>query len=323
MNALIAVWLASSAAGVLAQPADIGPAPGTLVEVDGGKLHLHCTGAGAPTVIIEAGASAFAIDFALVQPDIARTNRVCAYDRFGHGWSDGRDAGSPERVVATLHTLLQTAGEHAPFVLVGASRGGLYVRLYQARYPDQVAALVLIDPAHEDRLFTFFQGQAVAIAELSAEQFRSTIPPGAVKIPSRSPQTGTPFDRLPPDLYKLRLALDARLIASMPPSVSYEARVESAEAERAMLAELRERSRSAAPALGDRPLIVLTRGVDSSQELRELHASMARLSTSFRHTVVAGAGHEIHLFAPAAVSAAIQDAVTAVKNRTRPRPQID
>src|SRR5438067_7809623 len=64
------------------------PPPGRLVDVGGRKLHLLCSGAGSPTVILEAGASAFAIDWALVQPEIARTNRVCSYDRAGHGWSD-------------------------------------------------------------------------------------------------------------------------------------------------------------------------------------------------------------------------------------------
>jgi hypothetical protein len=54
-------------------------------------------------------------------------------------------------------------------------------------------------------------------------------------------------------------------------------------------------------ALGDRPLVVLTRGVDSSQELRDVHAGLARLSTNSRHTVVAGSGHEVHLFQPGVV----------------------
>jgi len=56
-----------------------------LIDVGDRKLHVHCTGSGSPTVVLEAGASSFAIDFALVQAEIAETNRVCSYDRAGNG----------------------------------------------------------------------------------------------------------------------------------------------------------------------------------------------------------------------------------------------
>jgi pimeloyl-ACP methyl ester carboxylesterase len=89
---------------VLAQQVDIGPAPGRLIDVGGRKLHFRCTGSGSPAVILEAGASAFAIDWSLVEPEIARTNRVCSYDRAGSGWSDPRvDVETPARVVLDLH----------------------------------------------------------------------------------------------------------------------------------------------------------------------------------------------------------------------------
>jgi pimeloyl-ACP methyl ester carboxylesterase len=201
--------------------------------------------------------------------------------------------------------------------MVGASLGGIFVRLYEARHSDEVVGLVLIDPASEERLFTYYQGQGVAIASLTEEQYRSTIPPGPVRIPRRSPQTGAPFDRLPRELYETRVELDRRLIASIPASISYETRVQSAETERARLATLRERTLANAHPLGDRPVVVLTRGVDASKEMIEVHAGVARLSTNSRHSVIAGAGHEIHLFEPGAVVLAVQDVVTAVKKKTR------
>ena len=297
------------------QTADIGEPPGARVDVGGRRLHVHCTGAGAPAVILEAGASAFAIDWSLVQPEIARTNRVCSYDRAGHGWSDPRkDAATPERVVADLHAALQAAGEKPPYVLVGASMGGLYVRLYQARFPGEVAGLVLVDPAHEDRLFTSFQGKAMAIAELTADQLRATIRPGPMRIPRRQPQTGVPFDKLPRELYERRVALEARLIASIPESLSSDVVLESAEGERATLAELRAARLAQEHPLGDRPVVVLSRGVDSSPEMRDVHATAARSSRNSRHTVVAGAGHELHLFEPAAVVQAIRDVVDSVRS---------
>jgi pimeloyl-ACP methyl ester carboxylesterase len=203
--------------------------------------------------------------------------------------------------------------------MVGASLGGIYVRLYQAQYPDEVVGFVFVDPAHEDRLFLTFEGKPVTVASLTAEQRRSIVPRGPMKVPRRPPQTGAPFDRLPRELYELRIKLDRRLIASIPESVPYEDVVASAERERAGLAKLKELSAAKPRPLGDRPLVVLTRGVDSSQGLRDVHAGLARLSTNSRHTVVAGSGHEIHLFQPGAVIQAIQDVLEALRSK-KPLP---
>src|SRR5690606_19174686 len=123
--------LAIAVAGIAtaaAQAPDIGPAPGRLVDIGGRRLHIHCTGSGSPTVVIEAGASAFAIDFALVQPQVAATTRACSYDRAGSGWSDRRaDVETPIRVIRDLRALLDAAGERGPYVMTGASRGGVFV----------------------------------------------------------------------------------------------------------------------------------------------------------------------------------------------------
>jgi pimeloyl-ACP methyl ester carboxylesterase len=126
--------------------------------------------------VLEAGASAFAIDWPLVQPEIAKLTRVCSYDRAGYGWSDEGPVATAARIVAALHALLSRLGDKPPYVMVGASAGGLYVRTYDYTYPGEVAGFVLVDPAHEDRLFTFFKGEAVAIASLTAEQLRTTRP---------------------------------------------------------------------------------------------------------------------------------------------------
>jgi pimeloyl-ACP methyl ester carboxylesterase len=297
------------------------PPPGRLVDVDGRKLHLFCTGSGSPTVVFEAGASSFAIDFSLVQADLARTSRVCSYDRLGHGWSDPSGDKDPD-TPTTLHALLETAGEKPPFVLAGASRGGLHVRRFAARYPEEVAGLVLIDPTHEERLFTVFNGETVAIASLTAEQLRSTHKPGPpVKIPRRAPQTGAPFDQLPPDLYKTRILLDERLIASYPDSIPVEVVMAGTENERALLAGLRAERQANPHPLGDRPVVVLSRGIDTNPERDASFAALAQISRNARHTVVAEAGHEIHLFKPGAVIQAVQDVVEAARTKARLPPR--
>jgi pimeloyl-ACP methyl ester carboxylesterase len=312
----ITLALLTSAAPAFSQDTVAGPPLGRLIDVGGRRLHLHCSGSGPPTVVIEAGASAFAIDFALVQPEVAKVTRVCSYDRAGSGWSDARpDVETPIRVVRDLRSLLDAAGEQGPFVLVGASRGGLYVRLFQAEYPAAVAGLVLVDPAAEDQLFTMYQGKPVPIVSLTAEQYRSLAPQGAVPVPTRQPQTGPPFDRLPPDLYARRVALDRRMIADTPATVPAAVVAESSAGDYAMLSRLNTARTSTPTLLGDMPVVVLTRGLDVSPNQQAAHAAIAKLSRNSRHTAVPGSFHEIHLSHPEAVTAAILDVVSAVRER--------
>jgi pimeloyl-ACP methyl ester carboxylesterase len=311
--------LAVALTAAAARQTEIGPPPGTLVDIGGTRLHAICSGAGSPTVVLEAGASSFAIDWSLVQPSIAKTTRVCAYDRAGHGWSDEGPTATAARMVADLHALLAKLGEKPPYVLVGASAGGLYVRTYEHTHPGEVAGLVLVDPAHEDRLFTFFQGEVVAIASLTADQLKTTMPSQPVRVPRRKPQTGAPFDRLPAALYRTRIALDTKLIEAMPEIVPPAVVAESAEGQRLALATLRDISRRAEPALADRPVVVLSRGVDLPAAARDVHASLGRLTRNFRHTVVDGSGHEVHLFQPDAVIRAIEAVVASVRSGSRLR----
>src|SRR5580765_4660991 len=117
--------------------------PGRLVDIGGRKLHLHCTGRGSPTVILMAGGGAFSIDWALVQPKVSETTSVCSYDRAGLAWSDpGPAEDTVEETISDLHALLIASAEQKPFILVGASIGGISIQAYQHAYPADVAALV-------------------------------------------------------------------------------------------------------------------------------------------------------------------------------------
>ena len=60
---------------------------------------------------------------------------------------------------------------------------------------------------------------------------------------------------------------------------------------------------------------MLSRGDEANAAREAVHAALARLSTSSRHSVVAGAGHEIHLFEPAAVIQAVTDVLRAVRGK--------
>lgn len=123
------------------------PPAGCLIDVGRRRLHLHQQGGGAPAVALEAGIAGSSLGWALVQPEIAKFTRVCSYDRAGLGWSDAvGSVPSVSDAIGDLHTLLSCGNVPPPYVLVGHSFGGLLVRAYAHRMPDEVAGLVLIDP---------------------------------------------------------------------------------------------------------------------------------------------------------------------------------
>src|SRR5690349_3053542 len=101
------------------------PAPGQLVDVGGFRLHINCVGTGSPTVVLDAGLGGSSLDWNLVQAELGRITRVCAYDRAGMGWSDpSPQPRTPGQIGRELHTLLTNAGIAGPYVLVGHSLAG-------------------------------------------------------------------------------------------------------------------------------------------------------------------------------------------------------
>jgi pimeloyl-ACP methyl ester carboxylesterase len=128
------------------------PAPGDLVDVGGRNLHLHVTGEehGGPTVVMEAGMGASSVSWAWVQPAVDDTATVVSYDRAGIAWSDPPAADrDPATTVEDLRTALEARGLPGPYVLVAHSMGALVARAFAGAHPDEVAALVLVDPSHE------------------------------------------------------------------------------------------------------------------------------------------------------------------------------
>ncbi len=111
------------------------------------RLFVRQEGSGTATVVFEAGIGASSLNWRHVQKAVAAFSGAISYDRAGLGWSGPRrTARTPAIVAAELHELLRRAGVTPPLVLVGHSFGGLVMRRYALLYPDDVAAMVLVDP---------------------------------------------------------------------------------------------------------------------------------------------------------------------------------
>jgi pimeloyl-ACP methyl ester carboxylesterase len=127
------------------------PEAGRLVDVGGHRLKINCAGGGSPTVILESGLGDILGGWQRVQSQISNFTRVCSYDRAGYGESDaGPLPRTSLQISSELHTLLQNAGEHPPFILVGHSFGGYSVRVFNGQYPSEVVGVVLADSTQED-----------------------------------------------------------------------------------------------------------------------------------------------------------------------------
>jgi pimeloyl-ACP methyl ester carboxylesterase len=309
--------LGQAVAGAPAAEPPVPPPPGNLVDLGGRRLHFHCTGSGSPAVIVENGYGGCSIDFALVQPEVAKFTQICTYDRAGYAWSDAGPAhGTVEQTMDDLHLLLRKAGIRPPYVFVGASIGGIFVRAFQRRYPEEVVGLVLDDPTSDEGLGYRVNGKDKLIYEMTAADMRAVAkaflrkPPPPLELPT---QLEEPFDRLPKNLQPARLWATRKYFAERDPSLV----TVTDESWRQEFIALRRERLHQGHALGDLPLMVLGRK-ESAKRQKELN-DLAALSRAGKLVIAKGSGHEIHLYRPELVVQAIREVVTAARDK-KPRP---
>ena len=283
------------------------PPPGEMVGVGGHSLHINCAGQGGPTVVLDAGSGGFSAQWVRVQREVSGTTRVCAYDRAGMGWSEmGPEPRDAKQISGELHALLNGADIEGPYVLVGHSFGGLYMRTYAARYPDEVAGVVLVDSSSPKQ---------------AGHQ--------PVTRDSNEPQEQT--FAVVPRLARLGVSLLARLGVVRLLSELDPASPELPQQQRAQIDALTPSTRQAvttaleflAPtqtrrlgSLGNKPLAVVSAGTQEPGWL-ELQDDLATLSTNSTHRIVGGATHTSLLYDRSdsqATSAAIVEVVAAVRN---------
>ncbi|MFC2031595.1 alpha/beta fold hydrolase [Chloroflexota bacterium] len=305
------------------------PPPGELVDTGGYHLHICCQGRdrsqGTPTVVLEA--ADFSLSWDSVQPGIARFARVCSYDRAGLGWSERGPARTAGNIVKELHTLLETAGMAPPYVLVGHSKGGLFVRLYAHVYPDEVAGMVLVDSAHEEQELRFPE----SITRLNQSARKQTVRLMAlvrrlnvsgILTPALRRYSGALLSTVPERVREagLAVALSGRFLKTV---------IEETESMEEHYAAVRA---ARITTLGEMPLTVLTAAdqfeglerhvtVKDVEQLRtvvsEMQAELAALSPNGKLVPVEGSGHYIQVDQPLLVIEAVREVVEAAK-RIRP-----
>ena len=278
-------------------------APGKLYDVGGHRLHLDCYGQGAPTVVLSNGSGGVSAAWARITGPVGETTRVCSYDRAGQGWSD--EAANPRDGVESaedLHTLLAAAGEHGPYVLVGHSTGGTYAMTYAARYPEQIAGLVLLDSASPEQ-FTRMPAYPT--------QYQVVLRRGLALMPTLS-RLG--LGRLPADTQLP--AADAAKVAAISSASQY---YRNQRDEMSVVPEVFAQAQ-ALTTLGDRPLVVLTASETSAgtDGWAGAQDELARLSTNVVHFTV-DSSHEglVQDVGPSAASVrAIADVIASIRTRT-------
>jgi pimeloyl-ACP methyl ester carboxylesterase len=265
------------------------PGPGRLVDVGGHRLYIECAGSGGPTVILQSGLGESSKYWSRIVATVSSATKVCAYDRGGHGRSDAVGPQDGLAVADDLYRLLQNADVGGPYVLVGHSSGGPYLRVFASQHPDEVAGVVLLDAQPADA-FTSLQdypGTYIALRTYYG------LGPSLARIGLLGPLFGMASDQA-----TAAIARAPRDEISTLPATLDQAR--------------------ALTSFGDRPLIVITAGTERQRGWLEAQEAMARLSTNSAHRVVGGSTHSSLITGDHAADSAqaVVDVVGAVRGES-------
>ena len=300
------------------------PPTGRLVEVGSHRQHVQCLGQGSPLVVFDSALAASSLSWWRVQPQVARFTRTLSYDRAASGWSEpGPLPRTVERLLQELRLLLRASREKPPYVLVGHSYGGLTLRLYASRYPDEVAGLVLVDPADPkewldpdaEREAKLQVGSRMArrgalLARIGVARLMSDLAASGALRRARQMASWAGLGILQAQETRLvaplaNLPLELRLVAR-----TFWTRPEFFEALASQIEHVPAGARQvdAIEDHADVPLVVLT-AAESPMKKRRAHQEMAALSSRGRHLTASTQSHWIPLEEPQLVIRTIREVV--------------
>jgi pimeloyl-ACP methyl ester carboxylesterase len=307
---------------------------GTLVAVDGSRrLNLSCMGEGSPTVLFDSGMGDSSLVWRLVQGEVAKLTRACAYDRAGIGFSDPRRGASDARAaVADLHALLLAAKIKTPVLYVGHSLAGLFGVLLQASHPGDLAGAVLVEPSFANQWDALSgAGIAAGAPQKAADDLLAALHAQVARLkecatlPEPLPKDCAGMDsRLPPGLAAFKKTQISRPSYLLTKASEFESFLSTKTDKNLDQKELE----AVKVDFDHKPLIVLTRGnevgnpgftAEQSAAMNKAwnvgHDRLAALSTRGSNTVVPDSSHYIQLDQPQAVIDAVKRAVTDIRGR--------
>jgi pimeloyl-ACP methyl ester carboxylesterase len=281
---------------------------GQTYSVAGHRMYLHCTGTGSPTVLLSNGFGERSPSWSWITNTVAANTRVCVYDRAGQGWSEA--AAAPQdgiELASDLHAALDSANIDGPYVLAGHSVGGTYNMIFAARYPAEVAGMVLLDSATPE--------QFTALPNYPG--FYSTYRRAAGLLPTLA-RFGIG-----------RIAAGAQF-AGLPSQARHQEQAFAATArdfrgQRDEWSELPTafKQAKALTTFGAKPLVVITADKGQEPGWSAAQDKLATLSSNTAHRVIRGATHSellVNRNYAEGSSTAIDDVVAAVRTRSPLQP---
>ncbi len=137
------------------------------VQIEDVRIHCKTLGRGRITVIFENGMASPKEVWNHIPDSISKTARILSYDRAGIGKSESssRKRTIPNMVLE-IRELLQKENIKPPYIYVAHSMGSYIARYFAINYPDEIKALLLIDPS-PDRLYDDY-------SEAEYEEFKNS-----------------------------------------------------------------------------------------------------------------------------------------------------
>ena len=254
--------------------------PGRFINIGFQTMYVDCLGENKPTIIVDVGIAASSASWYKIAKELSKNTRICLYDRAGYGWSDsGRGERTTATIVHELKLLVKRAEIPGPYIMVGHSFGGFTARYFAAKFPEDVAGLVLVDSSHPEQIY-----------RLSALDNQGKKP----LITGRDANAPADFSEFERKWYFLNSSRKATF---------------------AQMAELKYFKQSAyqvkhSGPLKDIPIAVLSRGISQLPELngvslenewQDMQKDLLNLSKNSWHSIIVNSGHNIHEEAPAKI----------------------
>jgi len=282
--------------------AEIDPPPGKMYSVNGGEIHMYCTGSENdenPTIVIISGAGVPSFVYSHLQEKLSETIRTCSYDSAGIGWSKANDIPYTAKNMSNeLYQLLQTAQIDGPIILAGHSLGGIVSLIYSAEHESQVAGIAFIDSSHYNQI-DYFGKEFRDTSDKQTDEFLANFwlmelasNLGIMIMINIFDTSGTEIEN---EEHKMMASFDKW----NPPYPTM----------KSMISNLNlsfEQGKEAHYARGDLPIIAISASGHISDEpieiggisveelgkgFKDLHKDLAELSTNGRHVIVNGTDH--------------------------------